>query len=254
MIKNIPDKNSEVLPGTLYVVSTPIGNLGDLTIRAAGILQDVDLVAAEDTRRIRILLNHYGLTARTTPYHEHNARRVLPKLIGSLKAGGSLALVSDAGTPTLSDPGFRLVRQAVAEGLTVVPMPGVSAPLAALVAGGLPTDRFLFEGFLPRKKGRRKRIAELAELPFTLILFESPLRTGRTLAELAEVFGESRPAVLCRELTKKHEEFIRGTLGELARRFSQERPRGEVTLVIAGKGAKVGGGWERPESQNPVHP
>ncbi len=227
--------------GELFVVSTPIGNLGDLTARAAEVLKQVDLVAAEDTRRTRVLFAHYAITTPMTPYHEHNAQRALPKLLARLQAGGKVALVSDAGTPTLSDPGFKLIRAAVESGVRITPVPGASAALAALVGAGLPTDRFVFEGFLPRKKGRKTRIAALAEEPRTIVLFESPMRIEKTLSELAEAFGGERPAALCRELTKRYEEFWRGGLADLAARAGRTPPKGEIVLVIGGREKRKGG-------------
>lgn len=235
----------EILPGTLYVVSTPIGNLADITYRAVHILENVDIVAAEDTRRTRTLMEHYNIPTPMVSYHEHNARKVLPELVSRLTAGLSLALVSDAGTPTLSDPGYRLVRAAHESGRRVVPIPGASAALAALVAAGLPTDRFTFEGFLPRKKGRQTCINELADETRTIILFESPLRTPRTLRDLAECLGPERKAVVCRELTKRFEEFIHGSLGELSARYENKPPRGEVTILVEGKGKKRVGKQQR---------
>lgn len=222
-----------ILPGTLYVVSTPIGNLADITYRAVHILGGVDLIAAEDTRTTRILLDHYGITTQLISYFVHNEVRRIPELVERMKAGGSLAVVTDAGTPGISDPAFALVRAAVQEGLRVVPVPGASAVLAALVAGGLPTERYVFEGFLPHKKGRRTRIDRIEAEQRTVVLYESPHRIERTLADLAERMGERR-AVLARELTKKFEEFRRGTLAELLAGVRQDPPRGEIVLIVEG--------------------
>lgn len=226
------------LPPGLHLVATPIGNLRDITLRALETLAAADLIACEDTRVTRKLLDHYGIATPLTPYHEHNAAAARPKLLERLAAGGTIALVSDAGTPLISDPGFKLVRAAHDAGLPVIAVPGASAALAALSVAGLPTDRFFFEGFLPAKDGqRRSRIAELARIPATLVLYESGSRVGRTLAALAEGLG-GRQAAICRELTKLHEEIRRGDLPELARAYRNEaeesaETRGEFTIVVA---------------------
>ncbi len=221
-------------PGTLYVVATPIGNLGDLTARAAAILCGVDLVASEDTRRTGRLLRHVGSRARQVSYHDHNARRRIPALLQRLRDGEALALVSDAGTPTISDPGFRLVRAARDEGLPVVPLPGASAAITALSGAGLPTDRFVFLGFLPLKKGKARRALEqVAGLPFTIVVYVSPHKLATTLGLALEVLGD-RPACVCRELTKLHETFDRATLSALAERHGEHKIKGEITLLIAG--------------------
>lgn len=221
------------LAPALHVVATPIGNLGDVTIRALETIAGADLLACEDTRITRRLLDRYGIARRPLAYHEHNEAEAGPRLVAALKEGRSVALVSDAGTPLVSDPGFRLVREALAAGITVVPVPGASAPLAALVASGLPSDAFLFAGFLPQKAGPRdRRLAELAAIPATLIFFESPNRLPRSLAAMAEALGP-RPAAVCRELTKAHEAIVTGTLAELAARFAETGPpKGEVVVVI----------------------
>ncbi len=231
----LPD-DEEILAGVLYVVATPIGNLGDITLRALHVLDKVDVIASEDTRRTRILLDRYGIATKTVAYHEHNARHVLPRLLEQLHDGQTIAQVSDAGTPGVSDPGYRLIHEAVAAGIPVIPIAGASALLAALIPSGLPLDRFTFEGFLPRKKGRRTRLDELAQETRTMVLFESPVRTPRTLRDLAETLGGGRRAALGRELTKRFEEFVYGTLDELAQRYNDQPPRGEVTLVIEGLG------------------
>ncbi len=219
--------------GTLYLVATPIGNLEDITRRAVRVLGEVELVACEDTRRTRALLEHFGLKTPTTSYHEHNERVRTEELVTRLRRGARLALVSDAGTPAVSDPGFRLVRACVEAGVEVVPVPGASALLAALVASGLPTDEFYFGGFLPsRAQARRARLARLRELPATLVFYEAPHRIAHLLADAREMLGERRAAV-GRELTKMHEEFARGSLSELAERFSGAgAARGEFVLVI----------------------
>lgn len=219
--------------GTLYIVATPIGNLEDVTVRALRVLREAAGILAEDTRRTRVLLDHHGISTRPRSLHAHNERARVAEVLATLEGGGSMALVSDAGTPLVSDPGERLVAAVVEAGHEVVPIPGPSAVLAALVASGLETTPFLFVGFLPRKAGeRRRRLEDLADRPETLVFFESPRRVGPSLAELAERLGD-RPACLARELTKVHEELARGSLLELAERFA-EGTRGEVTLVVAG--------------------
>jgi len=222
------------LAAGLYLVATPIGNLRDITVRALEVLAAADLIACEDTRVTRKLLDHYGIATPLTPYHEHNAAEARPKLIARLADGAAIALVSDAGTPLVSDPGYKLVREARAAGGSVTALPGASAVLAALTLSGLPTDRFLFEGFLPAKEAaRRARINELKRIPATLVLFESGARIAAALADLAAELGP-RQAAICRELTKLHEEVRRGDLGTLAREAAQaEEPRGEIAIVVA---------------------
>ena len=217
----------------LYLVATPIGNLGDITLRALETLAAADLLACEDTRVTRVLLDRYGIRQRPVAYHEHNAGEAGPKLIAALQEGRSVALVSDAGTPLVSDPGFRLVEQAIAAGIRVVPIPGPSAVLAALTASGLPSDAFLFAGFLPVKDGQKKtRLAELATVPATLIFFESPRRLAETLATMAQVLGD-RPAAIGRELTKTFEEMRTGTLAALAAHYGDApTPKGEIVISV----------------------
>jgi 16S rRNA (cytidine1402-2'-O)-methyltransferase len=221
------------LASGLYVVATPIGNLGDVTLRALSVLASADLVLCEDTRVTRRLLDRYGLRPSLLSYHEHNAAAVRPRVLERLGGGASVALVSDAGTPLVSDPGYKLVEAAIEAGHSVFPIPGASAALAALVAAGLPTDRFLFEGFLPAKSGQRKtRIAELASIPATLIFYESGPRLAGSLADLATALGE-RTAAVCRELTKAFEEVRRGTLPVLARHYAHAgAPKGEIVVVV----------------------
>jgi len=220
--------------GTLYVVATPIGNLEDVTTRALRILREVDVIACEDTRHTRLLLQRYGITTPLVSYHEHNEQTRAQELLRRLQEGTSVALVSDAGTPVLSDPGFTLVRQAVAAGVPVVPAPGASAITAALSVAGLPTDRFVFLGFLPRKAGERRRaLLDIARIPWTLVMFEAPHRVVHTLRDLRAVLGDRQVAVM-RELTKKFEETVRGALSEVTDRMAQAPPRGELTLVVAG--------------------
>jgi 16S rRNA (cytidine1402-2'-O)-methyltransferase len=229
-----PDANPPP-PGTLYVVATPLGNLEDLTLRALRVLREVSLVACEDTRHTGTLLRAHGIATATTSYFEHNERWKGDRILDALREGRCVALVSDAGTPGISDPGYRLVRDARAASLPVVPVPGASAAVAALSVSGLPTDRFLFVGFLPARSGARRRALEeiAAERP-TLVFYESPLRVVDALGEMAEVLGD-REAFLCREATKVHEEYARGRLTELrARLAAREAVRGEVVLVVEG--------------------
>ena len=227
--------------GTLYVVSTPIGNMGDFSFRAVEVLKQVSAVLAEDTRHSRHLLDRYAIVTPLVPYHEHNEAKATPRLIARLKGGEPLALISDAGTPLLSDPGARLVRAAVDAGLAVSPVPGASALLAALVVSGLELDRFTFYGFLPRKGGeRRAAIAEIALLRHAAVLYEAPSRVGDTLAELVSAYAGERATVVGRELTKQYEELRRGTVATLAAYYLDAPPRGEVVIVIAGADAPVG--------------
>jgi 16S rRNA (cytidine1402-2'-O)-methyltransferase len=224
-------------PG-LHVVATPIGNLRDITLRALETLAAADLIACEDTRVTRKLIDHYGITAPLTPYHEHNAGAARPKILARLAQGAAVALVSDAGTPLISDPGFKLAREAGAAGYAVTALPGASAVLAALTVSGLPTDRFVFEGFLPAREGqRRKRIEEIKAIPATLVLFETGPRIAAALADLAAALGP-REAAVCRELTKFYEETRRGDLAGLASDYAaSDEPRGEIVIVIAPPGA-----------------
>src|SRR6478752_1808239 len=217
----------------LYLVATPIGNLGDITLRALQTLAGVDVIACEDTRITRRLTERYDISAQLKQYHEHNAEAARPKILERLSQGGSIALVSDAGTPLISDPGYKLVREVCAAGHAVYALPGPSSVLAALSVAALPTNRFFFEGFLPSKSAARKsRLAELARIDATLVMFESGNRVQDTLAELAEIMG-AREAAICRELTKLHEEISRATLNELAREADALETRGEFVLVIA---------------------
>jgi 16S rRNA (cytidine1402-2'-O)-methyltransferase len=221
------------MSGTLYVVATPIGNLADVTHRALQILNGVHLIACEDTRHTHKLLQHYGITTRTISYHEHNEQERTAQLVDLLKQGNDVAVVSDAGTPAISDPGFRLVRAAIENDVPVVPVPGPSALISALVAAGLPTDEFFFAGFLPsRSTARRARLAELKTVPGTLVFYEGPHRLSATLKDAYEILGE-REAVVARELTKLHEEIKRGHLSELANFYTDEQnPRGEIVVLI----------------------
>ena len=225
------------LEAALYLVATPIGNLADITVRALETLAGCDMLACEDTRVTRVLLSRYGIGRRTMAYHEHNAAEAGPRLIEAVLGGKSVALVSDAGTPLISDPGYRLVAEAPEAGIRVVPIPGASAVLAALSASGLPTDAFLFAGFLPSKaEARRRRIEELSGVPATLVFYESPRRLAAALSDFAATLGE-RSAVIGREITKAFEEFRRGTLPDLAAHYVKaDTPKGEVVVCVAPSG------------------
>lgn len=229
------------LAGGLYLVATPIGNLRDVTLRALEVLASADMIACEDTRVTPKLLNHYGISTPLTSYHEHNAAAARPKLLARLAAGEAIALVSDAGTPLISDPGYKLVRAAREAGHAVTALPGASAALAALTVSGLPTDRFFFEGFLPVKEGQRQaRIAELARIPASLVLYETGPRLARALTDLAAGLG-AREAAICRELTKLHEEVRRGDLAMLASAYANVAPpRGEIVIIVAPPMAESG--------------
>jgi 16S rRNA (cytidine1402-2'-O)-methyltransferase len=225
--------------GVLYVASTPIGNLEDITLRALRVLKEVDLVAAEDTRKTGLLLKHYQIKNKITSYHDFNKEKKTTFLINELKSGKDIALVSDAGTPGISDPCYFLVKNAVKNGIKIVPVPGSSALLSALVVSGLPTDRFIFEGFLPQKKSKRiKRLKELLSEKRTLIFFESPYRLIQTLENLEETF-ESRKIVVARELTKKFEEIIRGNITEVKSYFKKKKVKGEIVIVVQGQAEKI---------------
>jgi 16S rRNA (cytidine1402-2'-O)-methyltransferase len=226
--------------GTLSIVATPIGNLEDITQRALRVLREADLIACEDTRHTRKLLNHFGITTPTISYHEHNEQERAEELCEALESGKNIALVSDAGTPLISDPGFRIVQAAVDRGISVVPIPGASAVITALSVSGLPTDQFLFAGFLPARTGaRRAKLNELRTVAGTLVFYEAPHRIKATLKEALDVFGD-RQAVIARELTKLHEEFARGTLSELVEKsLPIETPRGEMVLIISGQAAEL---------------
>ena len=236
-------------PGTLYVVATPLGNLEDVTLRALRVLREVKLVACEDTRRTAGLLKAHGISTPTTSYFEHNERWKGAQVLEVVRKGGDVALVSDAGTPGISDPGYRLVRDARAEGLPVVPIPGPSAAVAALSVSGLPSGRFLFVGFLPARSGpRRAALEDLADARETLIFYESPLRVVSALEDMARILGD-RPAFLCREATKIHEEYRRGTLSELRADLAERKEvRGEIVLVVEGGTAPVPASTETPEA------
>ncbi len=231
----IYDNDSTHIPGQLYLCSTPIGNLEDITLRVLRILKEVDIIAAEDTRHTKKLLTHYDIHTPVTSYHEHNEREKGLKLISEIQYGKNVALVSDAGTPGVSDPGYELVVLAIKEGIKVVPCPGASASLAALAASGLPTDRFVFEGFLPRSgKDRDKALKRVLSEERTVIFYESPYRIIKTLQELLD-YGGDRNVVVTRELTKVYEQFIRGTVSDALVYFETKKPKGEFTVLIEGR-------------------
>ena len=226
--------------GTLYVVGTPIGNLEDMTFRAIRILQTVDLIAAEDTRHTGKLLQHFQIKTNQISYHQHNRQQRLPELLNQLTTGKTIALVTDAGMPSISDPGYELVQGAIEAGITVIPIPGATAGITALSASGLPTDRFVFEGFLPASgQERQQRLEVLAAESRTLIFYESPYRLQQTLEDFANIFSPSRQIVLARELTKLHEQFWRGTIEEAIAYYTDHEPKGEFTLILAGAPAET---------------
>jgi len=236
------------MAGTLFIVATPIGNLQDITLRAIEVLRKVDLIACEDTRHTRKLLTHYGISNRLVSYHEHNERERTPELIAKLESGLNIALVSDAGTPLVSDPGYRLVQEVTARSIRVTPVPGPSAVIAALSASGLPSDTFTFIGFLPpTRKARRDRLVQLSKLSSTLIFYEAPHRLRPMLADTAEILGD-RECVIARELTKLHEEFIRGKLSEIA---LSSPVRGEIVLMVAPQ-ARESAAFDESKSAEPI--
>lgn len=227
------------MAGILYIVPTPIGNLEDITLRALRVLKEVDLIAAEDTRHTRHLLTHYGITTALTSYHEHNERKKSLSLVERMQKGANIALVSDAGTPAISDPGFRLVVEAIGARIQVVPLPGASALATVLSAGGLPCDRIAFEGFLPAKKPeRRTKLGALRGQSATLVFYEAPHRLKETLNDMLEIFGD-RDIVIAREVTKVHEEFLRGSVRELISRLAERELRGEITILVRGSLAEA---------------
>ncbi len=219
----------------LYLIPSPIGNLGDITYRAVEVLRQVDVVLCEDTRTSSVLMRHYNIQKPLTPYHQHNEHKVLPHLIEQLAAGKTFALITDAGTPGISDPGFLLVRECNRHNIAVECLPGATAFVPALVQSGIPSNRFVFEGFLPLKKGRQTMLKTLAEEERTIILYESPHRLLKTLTELATYFGVERQAAVCRELTKMFEETNKNTLADLAVHYEKHPPKGEIVIVIEGK-------------------
>ncbi len=222
--------------GKLYLVPTPVGNLEDMTFRAIKVLKEVDVILAEDTRTSGFLLKHYEIDNRLLSHHKFNEHETSANLVARMKAGETMALITDAGTPAISDPGFFLSRACIAEGVEVQCLPGATAFVPALVDSGLPNDRFCFEGFLPPKKGRQTKMKELAEEHHTMIIYESPFRLAKTLGQLAEVMGKERRVSVTREISKVHEETVRGTLEEVKAHFEEHEPKGEIVMVLAGKG------------------
>lgn len=221
--------------GMLYVVPTPVGNLEDMTFRAIRILKEADLILAEDTRTSGILLKHFEIKNAMQSHHKFNEHKTVESVVNRIKAGATVALISDAGTPGISDPGFLVVRECVRNGIEVQCLPGATAFVPALVSSGLPNEKFCFEGFLPQKKGRQTRLKAIAEETRTTIIYESPYRLVKTLTQLAEFLGAERQAAVAREISKMHEETVRGTLGELIAHFTANEPRGEIVVIISGK-------------------
>lgn len=224
------------LMGILYIVPTPVGNMEDMTQRAVRILKEADLILAEDTRTSGILLKHFGIKNHLMSHHKFNEHGTAAGIVERLKAGQTVALISDAGTPGISDPGFFLAREAIAAGVEVQTLPGATAFVPALVSSGLPCDRFCFEGFLPQKKGRQTRLESLREEPRTMIFYESPYRLVKTLIQFSEVMGPERPVSVCREISKIHEESVLGTLAEVIEHFQKTAPKGEIVIVLGGAG------------------
>lgn len=223
------------MAGKLYLIPTPVGNLEDITLRAIRILKEVDLILAEDTRTSGILLKHYDIKKPLLSHHKFNEHETVARISERILSGESIALISDAGTPAISDPGFMLVRQCVNSGIDIECLPGATAFVPALVISALPCDRFCFEGFLPQKKGRATKIASLKDESRTMIFYESPYRVVKTLSQFAETFGPDRPAAVCREISKIHEECVRGTLAELIEHFTTHEPKGEIVMLVGGK-------------------
>lgn len=221
--------------GKLYIVPTPVGNLEDMTFRAIRVLKEADLILAEDTRTSGILLKHFEIKNAMTSHHKFNEHKTVEGIVNRLKAGETIALISDAGTPAISDPGFLVVRECVRNGIEVQCLPGATAFVPALVASGLPNDRFCFEGFLPQKKGRMTRLVSLQEETRTMIFYESPYRLVKTLTQFSEYFGAERQVSVCREISKIHEESVRGSLSEVIAHFTANEPRGEIVIVLSGK-------------------
>ena len=221
--------------GKLYVVPTPVGNMEDMTFRAIRVLKEAELILAEDTRTSGILLKHYEIKNAMQSHHKFNEHQTVESIVNRIKGGQTVALISDAGTPGISDPGFLVVRECVRNGIEVQCLPGATAFVPALVSSGLPDERFCFEGFLPQKKGRMTRLNALKEETRTMIFYESPYRLLKTLTQFAEVFGAERPVSVCREISKIHEESVRGTLQEVITHFTETEPRGEIVIILGGK-------------------
>ncbi len=220
--------------GTLFLVPTPVGNMEDITARALRVLREADLILAEDTRTSGNLLRHFGIQNAMLSYHKFNEHQTVGAMVERLKAGETLAVVTDAGTPGISDPGFLLAREAILQGVEVITLPGATAFVPALVSSGLPCDKFVFEGFLPQKKGRQSRLEELKNEPRTIIFYESPHRVVKFLEQLCETFGSERPVSACREISKLHEQSVRGTAAEVLEHFKREEPRGEFVVIVGG--------------------
>jgi 16S rRNA (cytidine1402-2'-O)-methyltransferase len=244
--------NEVIERGALYVVSTPIGNLDDITLRAIKILSAVDIVAAEDTRKTKFLFDHLSIKKPLVSYHSYNEARRVPQLMERLRQGSSLAIVTDAGTPGISDPAYSLIRRAVDNGFKVIAIPGPSAILPALVVSGLPTDRFVFEGFLPLKKGRRSKLEELKTEKRTIVIYESPFRVVQTLDDIIQHLGDRKIAAV-RELTKKFEEVVRGRASDVVEHFRKKKAKGEFVLVVEGASHKAEKPDPRPYSGDPIH-
>ncbi len=219
----------------LYIVPTPVGNLEDITLRALKVLREADLILAEDTRTSGLLLKHFDIHRPMLAYHKFNEHQTVARIVERLQAGETAAVVSDAGTPGISDPGFLIAREAIRAGVEVTCLPGATAFVPALVSSGLPCDKFCFEGFLPQKKGRQTRLSQLADEPRTMVFYESPHRLLKSLQQFAEVFGSERPVAVCRELSKIHEEVVRGTLADAIAHFAENAPRGEFVVILGGK-------------------
>lgn len=224
--------------GILYVVPTPVGNLEDMTFRAIRVLKEADLILAEDTRTSGVLLKHFEIKNAMLSHHKFNEHQTVERIVARIKAGEHVALISDAGTPAISDPGFLLVRECVRNGVEVQCLPGATAFVPALVSSGLPDERFCFEGFLPQKKGRVTRLTSLQSEPRTMIFYESPYRLVKTLTQFIDFFGEDRQVAVCREISKVHEETVRGTLREVVTHFTEKEPKGEIVIVLAGNNGK----------------
>ena len=233
----------------LYIVPTPVGNMEDMTLRAIRILKEADLILAEDTRTSGLLLKHYDIQNRLLSHHKYNEHGTAASIVERLKAGQTIALISDAGTPGISDPGFFLVREAVAAGIEVQTLPGATACIPAIVSSGLPCDRFCFEGFLPQKKGRQTHLDLLRNEQRTMVFYESPYRLLKTLQQFSEVFGTDRQASVCREISKIHEESVRGSLAELIVHFTEKAPKGEIVIVVAGAEKEAKGKNEKNERE-----
>ena len=233
----------------LTVVPTPVGNLEDMTFRAIRVLKEADLILAEDTRTTGILLKHFEITNKMQSHHKFNEHKTVEQIAARIRGGENIALVSDAGTPAISDPGFLLVRECVRQGVEVECLPGATAFVPALVASGLPNEKFCFEGFLPQKKGRQTRLMELANESRTMVFYESPFRLVKTLQQFAEVFGAEREVSVSREISKIHEETVRGTLAEVAAHFTEHEPKGEIVIVLAGLKDKKEKKYERDKEE-----